>query len=95
MTLAQIWSDLSPSDVALNSQAPFACDKMPFEHWLQFVFIPKMMMVVTSKNSLPQNLLLMPMAEQSFLGRPHLSKVLRVITEIDRKFESFSRNSRV
>ncbi|MEP0177313.1 MAG: YqcC family protein [Paraglaciecola sp.] len=95
MTLALLWSDAHPSDVDLNSQAPFACDKIPFEHWLQFIFIPKMTMVVNSRNSLPQNLVLMPMAEQSFLGRSHLSKVLLVIAEIDRWFECFSRESRV
>ena len=94
MTLVQLWSDVPPSDAALTSKVPFAYDQMPFEHWLQFIFIPKMKLIAISKNTLPKNLCLLPMAEQCFLGRPHLLKVMLVIAEIDRKFECFSREAR-
>ncbi|MFT2091617.1 YqcC family protein [Paraglaciecola sp. 2405UD69-4] len=92
MLISDLWSDVSPSEAALGSQLPFACDHMPFENWLQFIFIPKMMAIVISKNELPVNLSLMPIAEQSFVGRASISNVLEALAEIDNKFAEFVRS---
>ena len=37
-----LWSLQPPSVEALASETPFACDVMPLEVWLQWVFIPRM-----------------------------------------------------
>ncbi|MEP2652043.1 MAG: YqcC family protein [Paraglaciecola sp.] len=95
MIISHLWADVSPPELSLESTVPFAFDKMPFENWLQFIFIPKMLGIVALKSNLPERLSLMPMAEQCFHGLPHLSRVLLVIAEIDRKFSCFSRESRV
>ncbi len=37
-----LWSLHPPSAEALGSETPFACDAMPLEMWLQWVFLPRM-----------------------------------------------------
>ena len=37
-----LWSLHPPSAAALASDTPFACDTMPLEMWLQWVFLPRM-----------------------------------------------------
>ena len=86
---AILWSTDSPSVEPLQSKLPFALDVMPFEQWLQFIFIPKMSVIVSSKNSLPGNLKLLPMAEQSLVAAGKSSGVIEVIKQIDVVFANF------
>ncbi len=37
-----LWSLHPPSPQALASTTPFACDAMPLEMWLQWIFLPRM-----------------------------------------------------
>ncbi|OYY74703.1 MAG: hypothetical protein B7Y40_03760 [Gammaproteobacteria bacterium 28-57-27] len=37
-----LWSLQPPSAGALSSETPFACDAMPLEMWLQWIFLPRM-----------------------------------------------------
>jgi len=37
-----LWSLQPPSAEALASDTPFACDAMPLEMWLQWIFLPRM-----------------------------------------------------
>ena len=37
-----LWSLRPPSPDALASPTPFACDTMPLEMWLQWIFLPRM-----------------------------------------------------
>lgn len=83
---AMLWSSSSPSDQALQSMVPFAFDSMPFEQWLQFIFIPKMSEIVRNKKTLPNTLNLLPMAEQSLVTANNQSEVIEVIKQIDLVF---------
>jgi len=80
-----IWQEQQPSSVALSSTAPFCCDTLSFEQWLQFVFIEKIRQIINQGQSLPTKIALTPMAEESF---KHLSTqgkyLLKVIDNIDR-----------
>jgi uncharacterized protein YqcC (DUF446 family) len=37
-----LWSLQPPSAEALASETPFACDVMPLEMWMQWLFLPRM-----------------------------------------------------
>ncbi|MBC3764899.1 YqcC family protein [Neptunicella marina] len=75
---------IAPLDIhQLNSTAPFSCDVMPFENWLQFIFIPKMHVLVDAKHPLPSNMQLLPMAEQSWAGESNLQALLSVLEQFD------------
>lgn len=80
---AILWSSNSPPVDVFESKLPFALDTMPFEQWLQFIFIPKMTYLVNTKNPLPDNLKLMPMAESSFGAKDNHFELMKVINQID------------
>jgi uncharacterized protein YqcC (DUF446 family) len=56
---------------------------MFFEQWLQYVFIPKMTVIINSKSTLPDNFNLLPMAEQCFGASVSKCKLMEVIKRID------------
>jgi uncharacterized protein YqcC (DUF446 family) len=80
---AMLWSRSAPSVAALKSKLPFAIDSMSFEEWLQFVFIPKMTVIINSKSTLPDNIQLLPMAEHSFSSVDNKTGLMQVIKQID------------
>lgn len=80
---AALWSERPPSDHAFASTAPFACDRMAFDQWLQFVFLPQMRMLIEEKRPLPTEIALLPMAEESFSQHTNIHKLLSVLAQID------------
>lgn len=80
-----LWQAQAPSRTALSSSAPFCCDTLSFEQWLQFVFIVKISRMINLGQALPNKIALTPMAEESF---KHLSAqakpLLRIINKIDK-----------
>jgi uncharacterized protein YqcC (DUF446 family) len=80
---AMLWSSSVPSAKDFQSELPFSLDTMTFEKWLQFVFIPKMSVIVGNKSSLPDNLKLLPMAEQRLDASDSHLGVIDVIKQID------------
>lgn len=63
---AGLWSVMAPDAKAMQSTAPFFCDTMPLENWLQFVFLPRMRALVDGRLPLPQQIAVCPMAEEAF-----------------------------
>ncbi len=63
---AELWALITPSAEAMQSTAPFFCDTMPLENWLQFVFLPRMRALVEGRLPLPQQIAVCPMAEEAF-----------------------------
>lgn len=83
---AMLWSCSAPSAKALQSKLPFSLDVMAFEQWLQFVFIPKMSELLSSKSQLPDSMKLLPMAEQNLGAGVNQTEVIDVIRQIDLVF---------
>lgn len=77
---AGLWSRQAPSAQALASTAPFCCDSMPFEHWLQFVFLARMHALLDGGLPLPAQICLCPMAEEAW--KNHGSQVHTLINRI-------------
>lgn len=80
---SRLWSSTLPTPAALSSSAPFACDTMPFESWLQFIFIPKMMTIIETEQVLPRKIALLPMAEQVYAGEQQLAHLFTALKNID------------
>ncbi len=47
------WSFQLPSSQALASDLPFCCDTLEAVEWLQFMFIPKIKLIIDTKSELP------------------------------------------
>ncbi|MCE3252832.1 MAG: YqcC family protein [Cellvibrio sp.] len=84
----QLWDGAMISEEALASEQPFAIDTMTFPQWLQFIFLPRMYVLIEQKMQFPGNCGIAPMAEQYFsvLGLPssplitHLQKIDALLT---------------
>lgn len=80
-----LWQTQQPEINALLSSAPFCCDTLSFEQWLQFVFIPKISQMISLGESLPDKISLMPMAEESFKYlSTQADPLLMIIKRIDK-----------
>ncbi|MCY4044523.1 MAG: YqcC family protein [Cellvibrionales bacterium] len=58
-----LWTVESPSEEALMSQEPFAVDQMDFNEWLQWLFIPRVKMLIEEQIPLPKGANLSAMGE--------------------------------
>ena len=84
MQQAQLWQNETPSDEALASQTPFCVDTLSFAQWLQFVFHPKLSLMIEQQLPLPTNIAVLPMAEEAFkhLAQPR-EGIKGIIAKID------------
>ncbi|SDI06200.1 Uncharacterized conserved protein YqcC, DUF446 family [Pseudomonas delhiensis] len=48
-----MWEEQPPSDEALASQEPFCVDTLELEQWLQWIFLPRMKLIIESGADLP------------------------------------------
>lgn len=62
----QLWEFELPSEEALASTQPFAIDTLTFPQWLQFIFIPRLYIMVEQRMPLPNVSGVKPMAEEYF-----------------------------
>ncbi|WP_065188665.1 YqcC family protein [Shewanella woodyi] len=79
-----LWSSVPPSTEAMANTSPFSCDVMPFENWVQFIFIPKMEQLINSQNALPSNTAIAPMAHHVWNHQPDLHGLINIFDELDR-----------
>ena len=83
----QLWQQELPPLQALNSNAPFCCDTLSFEQWLQFIFIPKMREIIELDVPLSVSMTLLPMAEQSWqVQLSQYQDLLEIIRAFDQLF---------
>jgi len=65
----QLWSEDAPSEDAMRSVEPFCIDTMNFPTWLQFIFLPRMSLIIEQQIPLPASCSITPMAEEYFAGK--------------------------
>jgi len=80
---AGLWTPIPPSDEAMASTAPFACDLMPLEHWLQFIFIPRMQALIDAGQPLPTSIAIAPMAQHVWQEITKLQPLIGLLNELD------------
>jgi len=64
-----MWSATPPTQQALASCEPFCVDTLAFEEWLQWIFLPRMKMILESDQALPSVSGILVMAELSYRDR--------------------------
>ncbi len=57
------WSESRPAPEALASPEPFCVDTLALEQWLQWIFLPRMKLILESDSALPQASGILAMAE--------------------------------
>lgn len=63
------WDEIEPSAEALSSVEPFSVDTLDFEQWLQWIFLPRMKMILEQDLPLPNASGIQEMAEMVFAQR--------------------------
>lgn len=69
LRLLGLWDEVSPSPEALSSQEPFSVDTLDFEQWLQWIFLPRMKLILEQDLPLPNASGIQEMAEMVFASR--------------------------
>lgn len=64
-----LWSAQAPAAEALASQEPFCVDSLAFEEWLQWVFLPRMRLIIEQDLPLPGASGIRQMAEVAYRER--------------------------
>lgn len=77
-----LWTNGVPDASRLCSVEPFCIDTLNFPEWLQFVFLPRMSVMLEAQMPLPEKSAIAPMAEEYFRSRvldggARICKVLR------------------
>ena len=79
-----LWQSEPPGDKKLASTLPFCVDTLTFCEWLQWVMLPKLIVIVETKAKLPANSNMATMAEQAFKKEPSDTKqLLALIVQLD------------
>ena len=66
MRALDLWSSTPPPAEAFASSQPFCHDRMAFEQWLQWVFVPRMHALLDGGGPLPERCGIAPLAELTF-----------------------------
>ncbi|WP_353369534.1 YqcC family protein [Aliiglaciecola sp. NS0011-25] len=86
MQQEQLWSDSAPTQEALNSELPFAVDTLKIEQWLQFVFIPKMKILIETGQPLPASIAISPVIHIT-LSKETFPLIIDAVKKIDLLFD--------
>jgi uncharacterized protein YqcC (DUF446 family) len=82
------WELSSPTIEELSSQEPFCVDTLTFAQWLQWIFLPRMKVIIEADRGLPERSGIRPMAEVVYQSevRP-VAALLDALGEFDRLIE--------
>ncbi|QRY79549.1 YqcC family protein [Pseudomonas sp. PDNC002] len=61
-----LWGSESPSLERLSSVEPFCVDTLTMEEWLQWIFLPRMKLIIESGADLPQASGIRAIAEEAY-----------------------------
>ncbi|WP_041409701.1 YqcC family protein [Shewanella amazonensis] len=80
---ALLWRDEMPTAQALASQAPFGCDLLAFEEWLQFIFLPRFRVLLETRQPLPAAMSILPMALHVWGTHADKDALLIILANLD------------
>lgn len=81
-----VWELNPPSDKALQSTQPFAVDMLELHQWLQWIFLPRMQVLLDGEHVLPECCGIQPMLHDwaRRMDKPvvRLNRILLALDEI-------------
>jgi len=84
LRVLDLWASTPPDARALASQEPFCVDTLSFEQWLQWIFLPRMKVILEREDALPAVSGILAMAEVVYQGRlQQMSGLLRALETFD------------
>lgn len=80
----ELWSQSPPPAEALASQQPFALDTLAPEAWLQWIFIPRMLELISAEQPLPTGFAIAPYFAQVWRQNESKLALLPLLESIDK-----------
>lgn len=84
LRLLEMWSATPPTQEALASCEPFCVDTLAFEEWLQWIFLPRMKVILENDEALPAASGILVMAELAYRNQPSARGLLETLGAFDR-----------
>ncbi|MGL6162539.1 YqcC family protein [Microbulbifer sp.] len=78
-----LWQAEAPPAEALDSGEPFCVDTLSLPQWLQFVFLPRMSLLVEREQPLPRQCGIAPIAEEYFKDKATAAPLVKLLGDID------------
>ncbi len=83
MKSAGMWSSEPPPPEAFDFHQAFAMDTMPFAHWLQFIFIPRVREIIAAQGDFPSSSQVGTQAIREFDGIYEASGLVSLLSNFD------------
>ena len=77
------WRDEPLPPEMYNFTQAFAMDTMPFQHWLQFIFIPRVRDIIASEGDFPRSSQVGAQAVREFDGVYEAEGLISLLSEFD------------
>ncbi|MBA1275259.1 YqcC family protein [Stutzerimonas azotifigens] len=85
LRLLGMWSPAPPTTEALASQEPFCVDTLRLEEWLQWIFLPRMKVILEQGQPLPRVSGIREMAEEVYRQQPlEVAALIEALADFDR-----------
>ncbi len=78
------WQTATPSLSALASTEPFAIDTLSSTEWLQWIFIPKMFILIENGHPLPKEFSIAPYIEEALKNQKGTTEIIGICQNIDK-----------
>lgn len=79
------WSFEPPPSQAFSSEIPFCCDVLEATEWLQFIFLPKMKLIIDTQSELPSRCGIAPYFEESMQSdERNTDSLLALLAQVDK-----------
>lgn len=85
MQTQAFWEDEPLDEAHFKSTLPFSIDTMSALQWLQWVFIPKMEILLDNDLPLPKDLLISPYFEEALKEMENIDGLLNYLRELEQK----------
>lgn len=80
------WRDEPLPPEAYEFTQAFAMDTMPYAHWLEFIFIPRVREIIAEKGSFPSRSMVGAQAIREFDGDYDAAQLVTLLNEFDDLF---------
>ncbi|HEY0289189.1 MAG TPA: YqcC family protein [Pseudomonas sp.] len=74
-----LWSEVPPSEEELSSLEPFCVDTLDFDQWLQWIFLPRMKIILEQDLALPSASGILEMAQMVYASRVEQTRTLQAL----------------
>ncbi|WP_413113760.1 YqcC family protein [Thaumasiovibrio sp. DFM-14] len=82
----QLWDENAPTTQALSSSVPFAADTLSCTQWLQWIFIPRMTVLLEQGGALPHGFEITPYVEETMRNDTSCDDIVVITRQLDQLF---------